>query len=363
MRVLFDGQIFVHQVSGGISRYYVNLASGLAQIEGCSARIIAPLHRNQHLRAEGSALGMGFGIPSSRLTNRLCLAATRALSPVFAGQCEFDLVHETYYSQKPLIGRGLRRVTTVYDMVHEITGRNHPTSADKRASIARCDHVLCISHNTKKDLIELFGVAPERATTVHLGYTDFSRIDGAELPVKLAGVPYVLFVGQRAGYKNFSNLLKAVAADGALKRDLKILCFGGGPLEASELALAVELGLDKDRVVQIGGPDALLASAYRGALAMVYPSYYEGFGLPCLEAMSAGCPVLCSNTSSLPEVVGEAALMFDPKSVDEIRAAIIKVSSSSAVRDELVSRGHLQRAQFSWDKCVRKTLAVYQAVS
>ena len=176
----------------------------------------------------------------------------------------------------------------------------------------------------------------------------------------MPAAPYVLFVGQRSGYKNFEALLRAFAASERLKGDLRILCFGGGPLSTAELSLASELGLGSHHLSQLRGSDKLLGNAYAHAIALAYPSLYEGFGFPPLEAMSAGCPVLVSNTSSLPEVVGDAAIKFDPKNIEELRTAIERVTVSDEVRRELIAAGHERRKQFSWPRCVERTIDVYR---
>jgi glycosyltransferase involved in cell wall biosynthesis len=114
------------------------------------------------------------------------------------------------------------------------------------------------------------------------------------------------------------------------------------------------------QVTQINGADVLLANCYRHATLFVYPSLYEGFGLPPLEAMSLGCPVACSNSSSIPEVVGDAAAMFDPLDPDSIRAALERVLSSANLLGEYVTRGALRSRLFSWHRCAQETIEVYR---
>ena len=363
MKIVFDGQAFVHQVTGGVSRYFANLAAGLDAVPGCSARVLSPLHRNEHLSGQPRRLVYGLGLPGAYRVGRICWFATRALSPALSHLLHADIVHETYFAPKPYMTRARRRVTTMYDMIHELFTPGHFTTEHKRASIARADHVLCISHNTKKDLCEIFGLPPERASVTHLGYQDFSAAIGQPRPPALQGAPYVLYVGQRSGYKNFDQALQAFAASERLKRQHRLVCFGGGVLTPTELARAAELGLDAKHLLQIGGTDAMLGLAYANAVAFIYPSLYEGFGLPPLEAMSAGCPVLASNSSSLPEVVGDAGLSFDPNELEEVRDALERMVGSEALRADLVQRGHERRKLFTWQRCVEQTLEVYRKIS
>jgi glycosyltransferase involved in cell wall biosynthesis len=172
----------------------------------------------------------------------------------------------------------------------------------------------------------------------------------------------VLFVGNRAGHKNFGTLLRALAASPHLVKSHRIACFGGGKLTADEKNWAYSLGIPENALVHLPGSDAVLGAAYANATVFVYPSLYEGFGLPPLEAMSAGCPVICSNTSSLPEVVGEAAITVDPESVEALRDAIERVVHSAELRQDLISRGHAQRQNFTREKTAAQTLAIYRSV-
>lgn len=362
MNVLFDGQIFIAQPTGGISRYHTFLATGLNEEPGVTARILAPVHRNEHLSSHKGAPVWGVGLPRNWPVGKLSRAAMRLVSPVVSAAIRPDIAHETYFDAAPYLTTAKRRVTTVYDMIHELHYPGDATAEQKKLSVARSDHVLCISHSTKKDLCELLGFPEERATVTHLAYDDFSGAAASEPPAALGGAPYVLFVGNRSGHKNFGALMQAFASLPRLVRDFRLAFFGGPPLDESERAKATDLGLPANALVHLSGGDDKLGPAYAHATAFVYPSLYEGFGIPPLEAMSAGCPVLSSNSSSLPEVVGEAELTFEPKNVEALRDAIDRITQSDSLRQELIQRGHQQRRQFSRERCVAETLAVYRGI-
>jgi glycosyltransferase involved in cell wall biosynthesis len=287
--------------------------------------------------------------------------ALKVASPVLDRVVSGDIVHETFFSPEPYL-TAKRRVTTMYDMITELYYPGIATTAHKKAALARCDHVICISHNTKKDLCDIFDFPPERASVTHLAYQDFSGFAGCAPPPGLSGAPYFFYVGNRAVYKNFETLVKAFASAPRLAENFQIVCYGGGPFTDGERAAAAALGLRQDALVHLTGGDDVLGAGYAHATAFVYPSLYEGFGIPPLEAMSAGCPVLSSNTSSLPEVVGDAALSFDPKDVEALRDGLLRVAESSELRADLVRRGHVQRALFSWERCVQQTLEIYRRV-
>ncbi len=362
MKILFDGQAFVMQATGGISRYFTKLATGLNSEPDIAARVVAPLHCNDHLSDEPSAPVLGLRMPKSWKAKRACQLALRAASPAISHLMRPDIAHETYFSEKPYLTSARRRVATMFDMIHEIHFPGSQTSQRKRDALDRCDHVICISNNTKKDLCELFNFPPERASVTHLAYQDFSNTAHGETPADLTETPYFLYVGHRSGYKNFDALVRAYASDPRLVRDFRVVSFGSDPFTGDELEQIAKLGLSTHQVVHLAGNDDLLGTAYSNATAFVYPSLYEGFGIPPLEAMSAGCPVISSNSSSLPEVVGDAALLVDPNDVDALADTMNAVAQSQDLRQKLVDRGHQQRQLFSWERCVTETRNIYQSI-
>ena len=255
-----------------------------------------------------------------------------------------------------------KRVITVYDMIHEKfadnLSRRDNAQQIKAHAVRRADHVICISENTRRDLIALLGVPEEKTSVVHLGYSLAMKNDAVK-PAELEK-PFILYIGSRGGYKNFEGLLRAYGSSRFLKNEFSMVCFGREGFSASELSLAESLHISQDNILHVSGTDDILAGLYASAAVFVCPSLYEGFGIPPLEAMSFGCPVVCANVSSLPEVVGDAAELFDPTDEAEMRAAIERVVSTPQRGQLLVDRGYERIKQFSWEKCARDTLNVYK---
>ena len=220
--------------------------------------------------------------------------------------------------------------------------------------------IICISENTRKDLLEIIDVDPQKVSVVHLGYS--LSIPASKKMEKIIQHPYLLYVGKRGGYKNFERLLNAYADSNRLKKDFCLVCFGGGDFISEELDYINHLGISKDRILYCSGDDTLLAKFYFHASAFVYPSLYEGFGIPLLEAMSFSCPVICSNISSIPEVAGDAAEYFDPYSVENIMDAIENVVYSDHKRNHLIPLGLKRIEEFSWEKCAIKTKSIYSSL-
>lgn len=275
-----------------------------------------------------------------------------------------DLIHGTYYLAKIHRPKTVPFVITVFDMIHErfpeqMVAGEEKIPGEKKRCMQQADRVICISEHTRNDVVELVGIPEEKTTVIHLG-SSFSPSTTLTDENPPCASPFLLYVGNRGGVKNFTRLLRAYAQSTSLSGAFSLLCFGGGTFTAEELQSARDLGLGPGQLLHVAGDDRMLAKSYTHATALIYPSLYEGFGLPILEAMACDCPVLCSNTSSMPEVAGGAALFFNPLSVDEIAACMETIVSSTATRQRLVSAGRQRAAHFSWDRCVEETIQVYK---
>lgn len=363
--IIYDHQTFVTQEFGGISRYFCELASRVHGLDGFNARVIAPLHQNAYLsncevpktayRLHGHFRGRG----------RLCKTVSGALMPTLISWSKPSLVHRTYYMAYPRPAK-LPVILSVFDMIHELFpnsfGQSDPAFRNKYPSIKAADHLICISESTADDLTRLFDIPRSKISVIYLACSDvFSRPASAG-EVSPHPRPYLLYVGQRSGYKNFDTALRAYASSPQLRDDFDFVVFGGHALSGDEQELIGSLKLRPRSIVHLKGSDEELARAYRYARAFVYPSKYEGFGIPPLEAMSAGCVVASSNASSIPEVVGDAAAVFDPASIDDTRRALEEACFSESARARLLAASADRVKQFTWDRCARETVAAYRRV-
>jgi glycosyltransferase involved in cell wall biosynthesis len=367
VRIAFDHQAFCRQAYGGVSRYYAHLSEALAASHENQVGVFAPFHINRHLQNVPSSIVFGRYLSKyPLLTKPLFKSLNRRLACREIGAWKPDVVHETYFSESYRANSRIPTVVTVYDMIHELYPDDFwlwdSTSRNKRIGIARADHVICISESTRNDLIRLFDIPPSKTSVVHLAYERFdipSEADLARVPV----TPFILFVGHRHGYKNFRAMIEAYAASMRMRASFDVICFGGGGFNPQELKWfkALDIG---ERVRQVSGRDALLGALYGSASALVYPSLYEGFGLPLLEAMAHDCLVVCSNTSSIPEVVAGAGEYFDPFDTESIRTAIEKVLfAGDDYRQYMIEKAQERLNHFSWKKCAEQTLEVYRNVA
>jgi len=297
-------------------------------------------------------------VPDLPKTRRPRMWVARSLEPLAAWPGWADIVHETYYHRTRVRAAGSRTIVTIHDLAQETLPEHFGADlrevlAAKAAAVRRAHAIVCVSGATRAALLDRFEVDPRRVHVVHHGCSPLP-LDPAPRPIP---GPYLLYVGQRRGYKNFDRLLQAYASSG-LHNDVALVCFGGerpGP----ERATARRLGVPEARLVHVGGDDRCLARYYAHARAFVYPSLLEGFGMPLLEAMSVGCPVICSDSSAFPEVAGEAADYFDARSVESIRAVLESCVGSDAWVARRRLDGPRRAASFSWERTALETAAVY----
>lgn len=362
MRIFYDYQIFALQEVGGISRYFIELASRLpASFPEVETTVLAPVHINASL-ASSPVHKIGWKIPCFPGKHRILPLINQIASRSILKNQHPDIVHETYYTAT-VQSSHIPHILTVYDMIHErfpnqFQGPDLHIPQLKAKAVVRADHVIAISNNTRDDLIKYLNVSPEKISVIPLA-TSFEKTEKKK-DVKLRERPYLLYVGLREGVKNFQTLLLAFAHSTLLSSEFDLLCVGGGEFSSEEIRCLHRLGVSK-RIKHQQADDSLLASLYSHAALFVYPSLYEGFGLPLLEAMRCGCPVACSNTSSMPEIAGDAAIYFDPSDEEEMRVAMESTLQSKESIHSLKERGYEREKMFSWDKCVSRTLELYRS--
>ena len=270
----------------------------------------------------------------------------------------YDVIHLTAERKTPFVWANKPIVITIHDMIPELFSMDQKVIERRRFAIKKCSAIICVSENTKSDLLRLFPDIPEeKITVIYHGYiphiTEYREvIDG----------DYFLYVGTRsATYKNFKTMLRAICP--LLKeRKIKLVCTGAS-FNSEELNLIHKLSLDSD-VVNVGFvTDETLASLYHFAICFLYPSLYEGFGIPILESWYHQCPACLSNASCFPEIAGDAAVYFDPNSEEQILNSATRITTDGSFRSSLISKGNERLRLFSWDIAASKTIEVYKKLS
>ena len=280
---------------------------------------------------------------------------------------DFDVFHPTYY--EPYFLKYLQKkpfVLTVYDMIHEhfpnYFKANDQTRVWKKQLIENAAIIIAISENTKQDILKFTNADPDRIHVIYLG-NPFEHINHEQSTpgpdVLLFEKPYLLFVGDRSRYKNFDFFIESVAEMLFKHDELHVICAGSSPFTNEEKKLLKNLNISH-KVHHIKINDTILKNLYQNARAFVFPSIYEGFGLPILEAFSCGCPAIISKSSSLPEIGGDGAIYFNPSDKESIILAIENVLFNERNRDNLIEKGYDRLKFFSWEKTANKTKKNYE---
>lgn len=365
MKILYDHQIFSLQKYGGISRYFCELYSHLLTTDSAYPKISIVFSENIHYRE----LFYPGVIPSDQQIfgkylnygkKKVFIKINEWNSTKNIKKEDFDIFHPTYYY--PYFLNSLKTksyVLTVFDMIHEffpamVSGDN--IILQKKKVIESATKIIAISENTKSDIIKLYNIESKKveviplATSIHLSTPDCTLV----LPKK-----YILFVGNRDYYKNFPFFINSIASILYDEKDLFLICAGGKVFSNDELRILHDLKIKKKVLHYPIANDGTLSQLYQKAILFVYPSLYEGFGIPILEAFRCGCPVAASNCSSLPEVGGEAVSYFDPNNPDSIQKVIIDIIHNNSLQNSLRFRGYERQKLFSWEKTALMTKNVY----
>lgn len=358
MRILFDHQTFHIQRFGGISRYFFELISRLSD-DSVNVALLFSMNRYikhhpkySHTNVTKKLFKFNEGV-FRRLNKK------NSLSKIAKG--DFDVFHPTYYDPYFLNALGDKPfVLTIHDMMHErfsqyFSADDH-TAEKKRLLAQKARRIIAISENTKRDIIEILGVDESKIDVVYHGFDCNGIAEGRPegLPEK-----YILYVGERRGYKNFDSTVKAFALVRQTHPDCHLV-MTGRKLSKEERKQFDALGLTDFVKDYTDICDEVLMQLYHHARLFVYPSLYEGFGIPILEAFSQRCPVVLSRASCFPEVAGDAGEYFDPENDESQAVAMLRVMNDDSRRAELIKSGEARLKLFTWDSTVEKTSEVYK---
>lgn len=362
MKILFDGHIYNSQKAGGIGRYFNSI---IRRLPGHFVPILTTLDSKStfDLPAHQNLDKINF---NSFKPYRVFSFSKKKYFSYINRIKKYELVHPTYYtllSEEKFSSLKKPVVSTIHDMIFELFEDQLKNAkihmAYKRDAIESSEILICVSNNTKKDLLRFYPHVEDKIRVIYEG-TEIKFADSFGDEKTPVG-PYFLCVGGRHAYKNFTLILDSfpkVLEHGEVK-----LCIVGPPLTEEENKAIASSGL-RDHIEFYGFvTNSHLAKLYRLSLALVYPSLYEGFGLPPLEAMSCGTPVIASNLSSIPEVVGDAGILINPDHKDELPEAMISFLKDNSLRELYIEKGFRQAKLFDWDKNIIPIIDIYNSFS
>jgi glycosyltransferase involved in cell wall biosynthesis len=388
MKILYDHQMFFRQNYGGVSRYYCELMNQFSHHPDTSFILSLRYVQNDNLE-QFPQLNQYWSHRYNFLYENRVISFTQkkirfnalnfGLNYIINNQGEserllkeqdFDIFHPTYY--EPYFLKFLQKkpyVITVYDMIHELFPQyfkpKDQTKTWKKQLIEHAGAIIAISENTKKDVLKFTEVDPEHVRVIHLGNPLEHRNEpppgNTFMAYPASQKSYLLFVGGRAAYKNFDFFIQSIAGVLRKHEELHVVCAGSSPFSREEKKTLEKLNIiNKVHHVKIN--DTILKNLYKNARAFIFPSLYEGFGLPILEAFSFGCPTILSKSSSFPEVGGKGALYFEPNDSESIIYAVETVLFNEKFRDDLIKKGYERLKFFSWEKTANSTKNVYHEV-
>ena len=371
MRIGIDARL-VYYSQAGISQYTLRLIRGLAESGGQprdreNEFIILQSRKDKHfITDKPNFQRVSLWTPSHHRFEQFTLQFE-------ISGLGLDVLHSPDFI--PPFRRHCKSIITIHDLAfllypHFLTKESARYYGQIDQAVKRTDHIIADSESTKQDTIRLLGVPEHKITVIYLSADPIFRpVNDLEILKQIKSKhhitsDFILFVSTIEPRKNLPTLLKAYRQLlDSYKAEVKLVVVGRrGWLSEKVFSLVDELKLTDDVLFLGRVPVEDLLHLYNAAQLLAQPSFYEGFGLPPLEAMACGTPVVVSNVSSLPEVVGDAGLLVDPEDVSELTVAIWRVLTDEALRAELIAKG-LKRAQcFSWEKTARQTLALYQRV-
>ncbi len=349
MKIYFDNLIFSWQKSGGISIVWREIEQRMAE-NAMDYRVIEfPGHESSNVRKM-------LNIPEERtIVRNDGLQLLRRYLPLGLKEDEPFIFQATYY--RTCTNPKAINIVTVHDFTYELYNKGVKKmlhSACKNRAVRSADYVVCVSENTRRDLLSFVpDIDPAKVLTIYNGVSSaYHLLSDSERTT--ADEPFIVFVGNRVGYKNFH-----IAVETAKLLDIRLLIVGGNLTEAERQMLDKEIPGNYECLGFVSEND--LNTIYNKATALIYPSSYEGFGIPVIEAQKAGCPVVAMNRSSIPEIIGRHDLLVENEEAQAF-AEKIQLLNDAAFRESIIKDGIANATRFSWDKCFEQYKNLYESI-
>jgi len=350
--IIFDYNIFFLQKYGGISRYFIELCKQMNNNQ-IDYLIQATIYQNDYLKK--NILNKSFNIHLKkypRFSRKVFGLINKHFFYKSIKKRQVKIFHNTYYGNF-VLDKNIAQISTVYDFTHEIFSKEYDYKKNiKTNAIKNSNHLICISENTKKDLVEFYNIKPENISVVYLGgnhLPKFNKIFNEK--------PYVLYVGYRENYKDFHVLLETFHSSTRLKKDFNIICFGSSEFNKEEINKIAQYKLT-DVVRHVKGGDQELSNLYSSASCHIITSKYEGFGITAVEAYNFGCPVIHTGKGSLMEIADINGL-YDGSS-ENLKNLLEKFLYSNEDKKKMIQNTDKIKEKFTWESCFNDTYNVYK---
>jgi glycosyltransferase involved in cell wall biosynthesis len=363
MKVFYDHYAFSYLKFGGISRYISELLKHIPKEEWSTSTLIT---NNRHIQNLGLIKTMGF-LPNLnfRGKERIMFELNLPYTKYKLRTEEWDVFHATWFATPYLNDvKNKPVVVTIHDLIYDIFFKDKDIPYKDRIigmgrkSAERADKVIAVSQHTKLDMIREWGIDEKKIEVIYHGVDKTPKLISSN---RLIEHPYIFFAGGgRSLNKNFDHLIEAFALLSERHKDLRLVCSGSSFTEA-ERQLMMHWKI-QDKVLHFYANEQQMAQLYHDALMLVVPSYYEGFGMPILEAMVYDCPVVLSNASCFPEIAADAGIYFDPYNSEEMCTKMALLVENDEIRTKQLEKGRERLNFFSWEKCANEHQNVYRSI-
>ena len=358
MKFIFSYHIFYLQKYGGISSYFVNLATEFLKDQK-DLHISCKLHKNLNLQnldnldkiVDGNRINYPYFFNNliGKVNNFFFLKKIKETKPL--------IIHHTYFNNDFSINKNVYKIINCWDLTHEKFNNNSKVSNLKKSNFIEADKILCPSFTVKKDLLNYYNLDENKVEVTYFS-SDFKT----EKLKKKTLQNYILYVGSRSGYKNFEKFIEAYSLSEKLKKDFKLIIFGGENPKLNGLNILKKYNIKKNQFSFINGTNNDLKHYYKNVRLFVYPSRYEGFGIPLVESMRMGCPIITSSGGALKEIGGDGLTYFDPDNTDEIKFNLESIIYDETKLENLINYGFERCENYSWKKCAKETYDVYKSL-
>ena len=358
MKILYDHQIFASQAYGGVSRYFTEI---IRRLPASSWEVTATLSNNHYARRYGIVRCHSF-LPHNDFSHkgRLMAELGKPYSALRLRYGHYDIYHPTNFDTFGLRHIGERPMVVTYHDTNFLTphNRNRRMERLQRSVLQRADRIIAVSENTRHDMLSHFDICADKVEVIYHGVSPLPSEEFAT--IKAPAYPYILYVGLRHAFKNFTAFAQAFSLIARRYPAVKVICTRS-PFSADEMRLFSSLGITSQMKVVVAD-EKVLARLYSDALFFVFPSRYEGFGMPILEAMAYGAPCALSSASCFPEIAGDAALYFSADDIGDMAEKMERLLLSPSLRRHLAALGRERAALFSWERSAMQHLNLYASL-
>jgi glycosyltransferase involved in cell wall biosynthesis len=360
MRIFFDHQCY-WETFGGVSRYFTEILK--TEASNVQYELALKYSNNEYLKELNFPVKpflKNWNIPKKHY---LISAINKPHTIKLYKETNPEIVHLTHYD--PYLLKYIKKsivVSTIHDLNYFAVPqffREKPLLKRWQSEVSkRSDILITISENSKRDLMEYLNIPEEKISVIYHGINnDFRR----DINPRIISKPYILFVGRRIRYKNFDIVFKAFLNIKNRYKDLCLVCTN--PSFSKEERKLFQENNISDRIISFPASENQLVNLYSHAIAFIFPSFYEGFGFPLLEAMGCECPIICSKASCFPEIAGGAAIYFNPYSEEELTEKLCELIESSDLQNKLKRTGLIQKNKYSWNISRQKHIELYKKIS